>query len=68
MHDIYIYVSLTNTPLTSKDTYQKNFIHKLESFIKRIRWKALFFEKKNEFTNEIRTNFGFKSVKTSPKT
>ena len=42
-------------------------IHKLETFIKRIRWKAFFFENENEYTSEITTNFGFKSVKTPPK-
>ena len=42
-------------------------IHQLENLIKGIRWKTFFFEKKNESTNEITTNFGFKSVKTPPK-
>ena len=35
----------------------------IKNFIKRIRWKAFFFE--NESTNQM-TNFGFKSVKTPP--
>ena len=35
---------------------------KLKTFIKRIRWKPFFFEKKT-----VTTNFGFKSVKTTPK-
>ena len=58
---------LENIPLPTKDTYRKNFIHKLERFIKKITWKAFFFENKKECTNEITTNFGFKSVKTPPK-
>ena len=45
----------------------ENLISKLESFIKRIRWKAFFFENKNEYTSVITTNFGFKSVKTPRK-
>ena len=59
--------SLKNIPLPSKDTYRKNLIYKLESFIKRIRWKSFFFEKKNESHNEVTTTFGLKSVKTPPK-
>ena len=38
-------------------------IHKLEIYIKRIRWKTFFFQKKNDFTNEITANCG----KTQPK-
>ena len=39
----------------------------MESFIKRIRWKAFFFERQFEDNDEITTNFGFKSVNTLPK-
>ena len=67
MEQVNFNYSLKNIPLPNKDTYQKNLIHKLETFIKRIRWKAFFFENKNEYTSEITTNFGFKSVKTPPK-
>ena len=41
-------------------------MHKLESFLKRIRWKAFFFENKNETSAEHTNNFGFKSMKTPP--
>ena len=37
------------------------------SFIKRIRWKAFFFERRCQDNNEVTANFGFKSFKTSPK-
>ena len=50
---------LKNIPLPTKDAYLKSLIHKLESFIKRIRWKAFFFENKNKGTNEITTNFNY---------
>ena len=56
MH-IYIHIYISS----------KNLIHTLESFTQRARWKTFFLEKKNESTNEITTNVGFKSVKTSPK-
>ena len=42
-------------------------IFKLESFIKRIRWKAFFYEKSENTSETITDNFGFKSVKTPPK-
>ena len=64
---IYFNYSLKNMPLPTKDTHRKNLIHKLESFIKRIRWKVFCFENKSKSTNEITSSFGFKSVKTPPK-
>ena len=42
-------------------------IFKLESFIKRIRWKAFFYEKLDNTPEKTVNNFGFKSVKTPPK-
>ena len=59
--------SLKNTPLPNKDIYRKNLTQKVESFIKKIRWKGFFFERHFLDNEEIATNFGFKSVKTPPK-
>ena len=60
--------SMKNIPIPSKNTYLKNLIFKLESFIKRIRWKAYFFDKSNEINDAATVNnFGFKSVLTPPK-
>ena len=59
--------SLKNILLPNKDTYRKNLIQKVESFIKRIRWKAFFFERQCKDNDKITTNFGFKSVNTPPK-
>ena len=60
--------SMKNIPIPSKNAYLKNLIFKLESFIKRIRWKAYFFENSNEINETTTTTiFGFKSVKTPPK-
>ena len=67
MDKVYFNYSLKNIPLRSKDTYRKSLIQKVVSFIKRIRWKALFFERRCEDNDEITANFGFKSVKTPPK-
>ena len=42
-------------------------IFKLESFIKRIRWKAFFYEKSENTPESVVDSFGFKSVRTPPK-
>ena len=57
--------SLKNIPIPSKNAYLKNMMHNLESFIKRIRWKAFHFENANN-TNEGPSinNFGFKTTVT----
>ena len=42
-------------------------IFKLESFMKRSRWKPFFYEKSDNTPVKTIENFGFKSVKTPPK-
>ena len=42
-------------------------VFKLESFIKRIRWKAFFYKKLDNTPEKTVNNFVFKSVKTPPK-
>ena len=59
--------SLNNIPIPCKNAYLKNMTFKLESFIKRIRWKAFFYEKLENTSEAITDNSGFKSVRTSPK-
>ena len=67
--------SLKNIPSPSKDAYLKCLINKTEHFIKRMRWKAFFFEKElrkqengsNEDDEDTPNNFGFKTQKTPPK-
>ena len=60
--------SMKNIPIPSKNAYLKNLIFKLESFIKRIRWKAYFFDKPDKIDDAATVNnFGFKSVLTPPK-
>ena len=65
MEQINFNYSLKNVPLPSKNTYLKTMISKLESFIKCIWWKALFFEKPS--VKQSHPNFGFKSSKTPPQ-
>lgn len=58
--------SLKNIPVPNKESYLKSMISKVESFIKRIRWKAYFFEQgKNEDAAHKET-FGFSSEKSPP--
>jgi len=54
--------SLKNIPIPSKVTCMENFISKLESFIRWLRWKAYFFDTKvGECDKQMRENFGFKT-------
>ena len=67
MEKVNFIYSMKNIPLSTKDSYRKNLIFKLESFIKRTRWKAFFFDKDSGSNKELNVNFAFKSVKTPPK-
>ena len=60
--------SMKNIPIPSKNAYLKKLIFKLESFIKRIWWKAYFLDKPNKIDDAATVNnFAFKSVLTAPK-
>ena len=73
--------SMKNIPIPSRSSYQyiKKLIKKTESIIKRIRWKAFFFEQNkvknktnhdndNDDSNSAAdNNFGFKSRKCPPQ-
>ena len=64
--------SLKNIPIPSNQSYLKTMIEKVEAFIKRIRWKAYFFESYNNESSQndqdsSSTNFGFKSQATPPQ-
>jgi len=59
--------SLKNIPLPSKQSYIKSMIGKMQSFIKRMRWRALFFDNPSETENVTNRNYGFRSEKTPPQ-
>ena len=60
--------SSKNIPIPSKSSYLKVMINKLESFVKRLRWRAFFFERGSTDTDaSISDNYGFKSEKTPPQ-
>ena len=55
--------SMKNIPVPSKKLYWKILIDKVELLIKRMRWKALFFENESENTFK----YGFKTRKCPPQ-
>ena len=61
---------MKNIPIPSERSYLKCLTDKVENFIRRIRWKAFWYEKKqNDEVNDDTTNtstYGFKSPKTPP--
>ena len=68
--------SLKNIPIPTDSTYIKCLIEKTESFIKRVRWAAFWYERKQNNRNtdpnenqdeEQNDNFGFKSPRTPPQ-
>ena len=66
----YYDYSLKNIPIPSKNSYFMTMLEKVESFIRRIRWKAYFFEKgpasEGRSCDDARI-FGFKSSSTPPQ-
>lgn len=60
--------SLKNIPLPSKKSYKLKLIEKVELVIKRMRWKATFFDGKRKDAEQEKTNnFGFKTRKCPPQ-
>ena len=61
--------SLKNIPIPSKQLYTKSLIDKVENFLKRLRWKAYFFDRASDgiASNIEHISFGFKSQKTPPQ-
>lgn len=61
MENINFNYSLKNTPAPSRSSYQLKLINKIESVIKREKWKAFFFLKDTNSNETAREAFGFKS-------
>ena len=74
-HLKHLNYSLKNIPIPSKKQYLACLIEKVESFIRRLRWKAFFFEKENTAEDNTGTGttgtnnetFGFKSSHSPPQ-
>ena len=59
--------SLKNIPIASEQKYLKCLADKIGLFIRRIRWKAYFYDQGRSNDDKKRGNFGFKSMNTPPK-
>ena len=60
--------SIKSIPIPSNQHYLKCLLEKLNSFIRRLRWKAYFFDHHDEHAqNEDNNNYGFKSERTPPQ-
>ncbi len=57
--------SLKNIPIPSQDAYLRNLIEKVESVLKRMRWKAHFFLKGDKISNQ-NNPFGLPPNKIPP--
>ena len=76
-----LHYSLKNIPIPKDNAYLKCLIDKTSNFIRRIRWKAFFYEKRlaeqnqsedsnnstSDENEETFCNFGFNSPRTPPK-
>ena len=58
--------SLNNIPTPSKESYQLNLVGKIESLVKRMRWRAFDYLNQQKCDNEIKETFGFKWRKCAP--
>ena len=69
MERIRLNYSMKNIPIPPRNTYLKKLIEKTESVIKRMRWKAFFYERKKDHTStpDEKNSFGFKSRKCPPR-
>jgi len=71
MEQIRFNYSMKNIPIPTRNTYLKSLIEKVESVIKRMRWKAFFYEKstdkKDQQNDDSNNKFGFKSRKCPPQ-
>ena len=68
MNAINFEYSLKNIPTPPEHSYLKSLMGKVESFLKRLRWKAYFYENSDENNLEhVNNNYGFKSDRTPPQ-
>lgn len=66
MEKINFGYSTKNVLFPSRQSYTKSLVGKTQCLIKRIRWKAFFFD--NLQPDEVKTNsFGFKTEKSPPQ-
>ena len=59
--------SLKNIPIPNKDSFVKSLICKTHDFIKRLRWKAIFYVQTSEDPAPKKETYGFNSEKSPPQ-
>ena len=59
--------SLKNIPFPDKSSYTLKLMEKIESVVKRMRWKAYFYLNKETQEKQQKNTFGFKSWHHSPQ-
>ena len=65
MEKINFNYSLKNIPIPPTNSYMKSFIAKVESLIRRMRWKAFFFDEDSNTPN-TRLTYGFNTENSPP--
>ena len=58
--------SLKNIPIPPKVSYLSNLIDKIESLVKRMRWRGFYYLNQRKCDNIIKETFNFKSSKCPP--
>ena len=67
MEKVNFNYSLKNIPIPGKNYYLKCLLDKLNHFVRRLRWKAFFFDHKTEQNPNYEKNFGFTSDRCPPR-
>ena len=67
MEKLDIDYSSKNIPIPSKELYLIKLIEKIESVVKRMRWRAYFFSKEKQESYICRENCGFESRNSPPQ-
>ena len=67
MDKVQFNYSLRNIPIPNRRTYLLSLLDKVENFIKRLRWKAFFFDLNDQTTKKNYPNYGFKTENTPPQ-
>ena len=65
----FLNYSLRNIPIPADNEYRKRLIEKVESFVRRLRWKAFFFlrgDSRTETDFNHKESYGFNSAKSPP--